>query len=206
MLIVVSNNLRQWLVDKVLQGYFKVADADTHPRATKILQRIDVAKITNKQVRRVLNLKREGFVVVQKMDKEMLRSYSGEYSSSAKAYQTYGGEDEFFHEVAKFLLEVGFVSPRFYCMPKKRAGFIIATYEGKKFDWGLLTAEALREQLLGVQTSKPMKPIFAQWLLVLFPTPSSENQQEEQRQTRTRTTPRARRQVQREEWQEAGST
>ena len=54
-----------------------------------------------------------------------------------------GGEDEFFDEVTKFLLKVGFVSPRFYCMPKKRARFIIATYEGEVFDWGLLSAEAL---------------------------------------------------------------
>ena len=83
--IVVSDNLRQWLIDKGLQGYLKVADADTHPRATKILQRIDVAKITNKQVRHILNLKREGFLAVQKMDKQMLRSYFGEYSPVGKS-------------------------------------------------------------------------------------------------------------------------
>ena len=73
----------------------------------------------------------------------MLRSYFGEYSPSAKAYQTYGGEDEFFHEIAKFLLEIALFSPRFYCMPKKQAGFITTTYEGEIFDWGFLTAEAL---------------------------------------------------------------
>ena len=61
------------------------------------------------------------------MDKDTLRSYFGEYSPSAKDFQTLGGQDEFFHEVAKFMLEVGFVTPRFYGMPKKRAGFIIAT-------------------------------------------------------------------------------
>ena len=38
-------------------------------------------------------------------------SYFGEYSPLAKAFQTQGGEDKCFHEVAKFLLEVGFVSP-----------------------------------------------------------------------------------------------
>ena len=59
----------------------------------------------------MLNLRREGFDTVQEMDKDMLRSYFREYSPSAKAFQTQGGEDEFFHEVAKFLLEVGFVSP-----------------------------------------------------------------------------------------------
>ena len=73
---------------------------------------------------------------MKKVSEEGLRSYFGEYSPSAKAYQTQGGRDEFFHEVAKFLLEVGFVSPRYYCMPKKRAGFIIASYEGEGFDWG----------------------------------------------------------------------
>ena len=97
-----------------------------------------------------MNLKREGFDTVQKMDKDLLRSYFGEYSPSAKAYQTQGGEDEFFHDVTKFMLEVAFVSPQFYCMPKKRAGFVISTYEGEIFDWGLLMAEALREQLTGV--------------------------------------------------------
>ena len=100
------------------------------------------------------------------MDKDTLRSYFGEYSSSAKAFQTLGEEDE----VAKFLLEVGFVSPRFYGMPKKRVGFIIATYEGETFDWGLLLAEALRDQLYGVQQKgKPMKTIFARWLSIVFP-------------------------------------
>ena len=68
------------------------------------------------------------------MDKDVLSSYFGKYSPSAKAFQAQGGEDEFFHEVAKFLLEVGFVSPRYYCMLKKRACFIIAMYEGEVFD------------------------------------------------------------------------
>ena len=139
------------------------------------------------------------------MDKDVLRSYFEEYSPSAKAFQMQGGADEFFHEVARFLLEVGFVSPRFYCMPKKRAGFIIATYEGEIFDWGLLSANALREQLYGVQQGKPMKPIFARWLSVLFPSHISKSQPQEQRPPRPQA-PRPRRQVQREEWQEEEST
>ena len=85
------------------------------------------------------------------MDKDTLRSYFGEYSPLAKAFQTLGGQDEFFHEVAKFMLEVGFVTPCFYGMPKKRAGLIIATYEGETFDWGLLSTEALSDQLYGFQ-------------------------------------------------------
>ena len=198
--ITISDNLRLWLETKNLQGYIRIAEASPHPNAAKIAQQIDIAKITNKQVRRILNLKREGFDAVQKMDKETLRSYFGEYSPSAKAFQTMGGQDEFFHEVAKFMLEVAFVTPRFYGMPKKRAGFIIATYEGEKFDWGLLSAEALREQLSGIQQKgKMMKTIIARWLSVLFPPQSSENRREERRQAR------ARRPVPREEWQEEES-
>ena len=124
-----------------------MADSEPHPH--KGLQSIDITKLTNKQVHCVLNLKREGFDVVKKMDNDMLRSYFGEYSPSTNAYQTQCGEDELFHEVAKILLQIAFVSPRFHHMPKKRVGFIITTYEGESFDWGLLTADALREQLQG---------------------------------------------------------
>ena len=94
-----------------------------------------------------LEMPRGGFDAVKKVTEEGFRSYFGEYSPSAKAYQTQGGRDEFFHEVAKFLLEVGFVSPRFYFIAQKegRAGFIIAAYEGEAFDWGILSVEALRE-------------------------------------------------------------
>ena len=174
--ILILDNLRLWLETKNLQGYIRIAEASPHPNAAEIAQQIDIAKITNKQVRRILNLKREGFDAVQKMDKETLRSYFGEYSPSAKAFQTMGGQDEFFHEVAKFMLEVAFVTQRFYSMPKKRAGFIIATYEGEQFDWGLLSAKALREQLSGIQQKgKMMKTIIARWLAVLFPPQSSEN-------------------------------
>ena len=36
-----------------------------------------------------------------------------------------GRQDEFFHEVVKFMLEVAFVTQQFYSMPKKRAGFML---------------------------------------------------------------------------------
>ena len=132
--IPISDNLRTWLESKNLQGYISIAEAEPHPNVAELLQQIDISKITNKQVRRTLKLKREGFDVVQKMDKDTLRSYFGKYSPSAKAFQTMGGQDEFFHELAKFMLEVEFVTPRFTGMPKKRARFIIATYEGETFD------------------------------------------------------------------------
>ena len=85
MLIPVSIELRQWLHNKGLQGYLKVADSEPHPHATQIIQQIDVTKIRNKQVHRLLNLKREGFDVVTKLDPDVLKPYFGEYSPSAKA-------------------------------------------------------------------------------------------------------------------------
>ena len=52
MSILVSDRLRQWLHTKGLQGYIRVADVKPYPRASEIINQIDVAKITNKQVRR----------------------------------------------------------------------------------------------------------------------------------------------------------
>ena len=65
-------------------------DLDPHPRATEIIQRIDIARVTNKQVRRVLNLKREGFDAIEKMDKDKLHSYFGEYSPFSKGVSDTG--------------------------------------------------------------------------------------------------------------------
>ena len=90
MSIPISDNLRQWLTRKNLQGYISIAEAVPHTNAAELLQQIDISKITSKQVRWTLKLKREGFDVVQKMDKDTLRSYFGEYSPSTKAFQTLG--------------------------------------------------------------------------------------------------------------------
>ena len=126
----------------------KVTEAKPHPCAEALMEEIDVSRITSKKVRQALGMPRGGFDAVKKVSEEGLRSYFGEYSTSAKAYQTYGGRDEFFHEVARFLVEIGFVSPRFYYMHKKRvAGFIIVTNEEETFEWAFLSAEALREQM-----------------------------------------------------------
>ena len=58
-----------------------------------------------------LEMRREGLDVVKKVTKEGMRSYFGEYSPSAKAYQTEGGREEFFHEVAKFFIGSRFCQP-----------------------------------------------------------------------------------------------
>ena len=64
--IHVSDNLQWWRNNKGLQGYLRVADSKPHPRTTEVIQSIDITKLINKQVHRVLNLKREGFDAVQK--------------------------------------------------------------------------------------------------------------------------------------------
>ena len=135
---------------------------------------------------------------------ELLRSYFRGYSASAEAYKTQGGEDELFQEVAKFLLDVAFVSPRFYCMCVCSARFIIVTYEGDTIDWGYLNGEALWDQVKRVQNSKPMKPIFSQWFTVLYPTTSTEIRHNTPRKERGQpeSTSRAQKEVPREEWKE----
>ena len=46
--IPVSDTLRQLLVNKNLQGFIKIAEAEPHPCVADLLQEIDVSKITNK--------------------------------------------------------------------------------------------------------------------------------------------------------------
>ena len=70
-------------------------------------------------MRRFWNKKNEGYNVIEMLDSNVLKSYFGEYYPSAKAYLTNGGEDIFFHDIGKFVLEVAFVNARQYCMPKQ---------------------------------------------------------------------------------------
>ena len=91
----------------------------------------------------------------------------------------------FFHDVAKFVLEVAFVSPQQYCMFKQRARFIIAAYEDTTFDWDYLTTIVLREQLHNVQKGKPTKPIIAPWVAVLCPIPLTDTRCKARRNERS---------------------
>ena len=79
------------------------------------------------------------------MDKDNLRSYFGEYSPSAKAFQTMGGQDEFFHEVAKFMLEVGFVTPHFYGEPHVNPNDMTRIQEGQSSVTSVREATAFPE-------------------------------------------------------------
>ena len=111
MLIQVSKHLRNRLKTNELDGYLRIADVQPHPQPTNIVKKIDVDKITNEQVCGFLNLMNEGYNIMDTLEPEVLESYFEPYSPSAKSYRTFGGQDVFFHEVAKFLLEVACVKP-----------------------------------------------------------------------------------------------
>ena len=72
MLITVSDELRQWLHNKNLQGFIKVAEVEPHPQAKTLMQEIDVTKITTKKVRNALQMQRGGFDVVKRVSEEAL--------------------------------------------------------------------------------------------------------------------------------------
>ena len=85
--------------------------------------------------------------MVESPSTEILIEYFGEYSLSRKAYRMQGGEDPLFREVARVLLEYGFVHSRPPTIPKYRAGFVIATYKGLKVDWVTIITECLKSDI-----------------------------------------------------------
>ena len=95
---------------------------------------------------------------------EILIEYFGEYSLSSKAYRTQGGEDPLFREVAHVLLEYGFVHSRPPAIPKYRAGFVLAAYEGLKVDWGTIIIECLKSAIEFLVEGKKSWTGVARWL------------------------------------------
>ena len=63
-----------------------------------------------------------------------LEKYFSKYFTTTKTYKTQSGPDAFFKEAVKFLLEIAYVHPKTYGIPKNRVGLIIATYEGTTVD------------------------------------------------------------------------
>ena len=102
------------------------------------------------------------------LSRKWTRMCSGHISENTLHWQKHSKHKE--GRTNFFMKWPSFISPQYYRMPKKRAGFIIAAYEGEVFDWELLSAKALREQLYGVKKGKPMRPSFARWFSVIFPT------------------------------------
>ena len=74
-----------------------------------------------------------------------------------------------FREVACVLHEYGFIHPRPQVMPKNKAGFIVATYEGIRVDWPVITADSLRAAIQSIVDGKKVWTVVAQWLTLLAP-------------------------------------
>ena len=154
--IKVSSHLRGWLENDGLENYLQVVEAEPHPDVMAIIRHIDAKQITNRLVHHFLNLKNEGYNEMDNLEEDVLQSYFGPYLASAKSHLINGAPDVFFQDVAKFLLVVAFSSAQGYCIPKRRAGFIIAAYEEATVDWGCLMAKPIREQINNVKKGKSM--------------------------------------------------
>ena len=84
----VFEHLKNWLQTNGLDGYIRIAEAQPHQQVKEIVKEINIGKITNKNVRLILNLKNEGYNEMDAVEIEVLDSYFGEYSHSTKAYRT----------------------------------------------------------------------------------------------------------------------
>ena len=80
-----------------------------------------------------------------------------------------GAQDLLFKEVARILLEYGFMHPRPPAIPKYRAGFVIAAYEGLKIDWLYFITKGLKDAIGDLVGGKKPWAGIAQWLSVLVP-------------------------------------
>ena len=54
-------------------------------------------------------------------------------------------------------------------MPKNKAGFIKATYEGVQENWPVIIAECLSAAIDSVKDGKKVWTVVAQWLTLLAP-------------------------------------
>ena len=113
----VSKELRTWITRHGLTGYLNVLEAPPHPKAQAIARKIHPDTISNNMIRVA-------------PPQHILEQHFGEYSLSAKAHHTHGGHNEFFWNLAHFLLEYAFVHANPYSMPKKKVGIIVTTYIG----------------------------------------------------------------------------
>ena len=101
--------------------------------------------------------------------REIMQEYFGSHSFASKAYRTHGAKDRLFREIAKVLLEYGFVYPRPPAILKNRIGFIIATYEGLRVDWAAITSNSLRAVIAGIVDGNKAWSRVAQYLTILAP-------------------------------------
>ena len=96
-------------------------DAPAHPDAQAVARRIHPDTITNNVIRTALDLQRGGDHVVEIPPPMPLKEYFGEYSTSGKAYRTYGGSNKAFGELPRILMEYAFMHTNPTSMPQNKA-------------------------------------------------------------------------------------
>ena len=169
MTIIISAALRRWLLEKGFEGFIKVTEAPPHPDAFDMAKKLNADTVMNATVWQKLGLSGLGEKHFEIAPAETLAKYFGEYSTTTKAYRTKEIHNAFFREVAKFLLEVGYVHITAYEMPKQKVGIIIDTFEEKVVDWGVIMGLTLREGIHVYQSGRKLRPIIQQYLTILFP-------------------------------------
>ena len=106
--------------------------------------KLDIDMLTDSMVRKKLGLSNIGERQIDILPTEMLERHYGKYSESAKAFRTRDIPRPFFRDIAKFLLE---------------AGYILPTYDGTNVDWGIITGSTFREGLHAVQRGQNLRTI-----------------------------------------------
>ena len=105
--------------------------------------------------------------MMESLETEVLESYFGPYSPSAKSY---GGKRCFLSWCCKVFVGCGLCQSTTVLYAQTEGRFCNRYIWRLEVQLGYITSVALREQLCGVQNGKPMKLIFARWLTVLCPT------------------------------------
>ena len=130
-----------------MEGLLRIADAPPHTEPEQAATTIDLSEITEGAVQALTGLLAGGIRSIENPSNQILFEYFGEYPLSNKAYRTQGGHNLLFREVARAMMEYGFVHPHPLAIPKYRAGFVIAAYEGLRVDWIHFITEGLKDAI-----------------------------------------------------------
>ena len=192
--MVLSDEARQWLTENGLGGLLRVADAPPHQDPEQAATTVDLSEVTEGAVQALTGITEGGLQTIELPSSEIFFEYFGEYSLSSKAYRTQGGENPLFGEVARALMDYGFVNPRPPAIAKYRAAIVIATFEGLQMDWLHFITEGLKEAIKHLAEGKRPWVGISQWLTVLVPptTPVKQAKRGRQETTPKKTTKRRR--------------
>ena len=146
--MALSTATREWFRKNNLEGFLRIANAPPHEEPEKGAPTIDLEEITEGTIQALTGLP------------------PGELRSR-KAYQTQGCEDPLFREVTHVLLEYVFVHSRPPAIPKYRASFVIAAYEGLKVDWTIIIADCLQSGIASLGEGNNALMGISQWLTLL---------------------------------------